>query len=280
MCGIFPSTISAESILAWRDVCLAEYKIEEDYFCVRIYDRVKKRSYHYMPLGTYSEESFQKLIDGLYEERRKEGRELLFMDVREEELSWYRGLSGYRVRVSSNEAYSDYIYRRDELEHAFEKPGERYNRRYFIRNYQPVIRQAEIMDSLPCRDIVDRAFCGYHQCSSCTNGCLKDTITKFLEASDPETMRGIIVSSDGTDIGYAAGIIQGDTFVFLFKKNCRGYRGLDEYLQTELMTELPEHVRIINYTEDMGMEGLRNYKRRLAPYYLKPRYQVAVERMG
>ena len=93
-------------------------------------------------------------------------------------------------------------------------------------------------------------------------------------------MRGIIVNSDGTDIGYAAGIIQGDTFVFLFKKNCRGYRGLDEYLQTELLKELPEHVRYINYTEDMGVEGLRNYKRRLAPYYLKTRYQVSVERMG
>ena len=40
------------------------------------------------------------------------------------------------------------------------------------------------------------------------------------------------------------------------------------------------YVRIINYTEDMGIEGLRNYKRRLAPYDLKPRYQVTVERMG
>ena len=68
--------------------------------------------------------------------------------------------------------------------------------------------------------------------------------------------------------------------VFMFKKNCRGYRGLDEYLQTELLKELPEHVRYINYTEDMGVEGLRNYKRRLAPYYLKTRYQVSVERMG
>ena len=68
--------------------------------------------------------------------------------------------------------------------------------------------------------------------------------------------------------------------LFLFKKNCRGYRGLDEYLQTELLKELPEHVRYINYTEDMGVEGLRNYKRRLAPYYLKTRYQVSVERMG
>ena len=31
MGGIFPSTISVESILAWQDVCAAEYRIEEDY---------------------------------------------------------------------------------------------------------------------------------------------------------------------------------------------------------------------------------------------------------
>lgn len=37
---------------------------------------------------------------------------------------------------------------------------------------------------------------------------------------------------------------------------------------------------MVNYTEDMGMEGLRNYKRRLAPYYLKPKYRVLVERTG
>ena len=120
MGGIFPSTISVESILAWQDVCAAEYRIEEDYLCIRIYDRIEKKSYLYMPLGMYSGESFQRLIDKLYGESRKDGEELLFRDVREEEIFWYRGLSGYRVRISSNEAYSDYIYRREELEQAFE----------------------------------------------------------------------------------------------------------------------------------------------------------------
>lgn len=59
MGGIFPSTISVESILAWQDVCAAEYRIEEDYLCIRIYDRIEKKSYLYMPLGMYSGESFQ-----------------------------------------------------------------------------------------------------------------------------------------------------------------------------------------------------------------------------
>ena len=101
MGGIFPSTISVESILAWQDVCAAEYRIEEDYLCIRIYDRIEKKSYLYMPLGMYSGESFQRLIDKLYGENRKNGEELLFRDVREEEIFWYRGLSGYRVRISS-----------------------------------------------------------------------------------------------------------------------------------------------------------------------------------
>ena len=200
MGGIFPSTISVESILAWQDVCAAEYRIEEDYLCIRIYDRIEKKSYLYMPLGMYSGESFQRLIGKLYGESRKDGVELLFRDVREEEIFWYRGLSGYRVRISSNEAYSDYIYRREELEQAFEKPGERYNKRYFIRNYQPSVRHTEILDISSCRDIVNRAFCRYHQCPSCTNGCLKDTIANFLEASDPKGTYGIIVSSNGDTI--------------------------------------------------------------------------------
>ena len=115
-----------------------------------------------------------------------------------------------------------------------------------------------ILDVSSCRDIVNRAFCRYHQCPSCTNGCLKDTIANFLEASDPKGTYGIIVSSNGEDIGYAAGIIQGDTFVFLFKKNCRGYRGLDEYLQTELLSYLSGiHLYRMDTDDNGRMPGSR-----------------------
>lgn len=279
MGGMLPSTLSLESILVWRDTCLPEYRIVEDYFCIRIWDRIRKKQYYYMPLGGYEKTSFKRLVDALYEECAQ-AAPLFFMDVREEELVWYKELDGYRCKISSEESDSDYIYSREAMEAAFERAGERYNKRYFIRKYNPCRRKLETGDENICRAIVERAFCEFHACQMCSNGCLKDTISNFLELSDSRNIRGILVMADGLAVGYAAGLIQGDSFVFLFKKNCHGYRGLDEYLQTELLKELPDTVKWINYTEDMGMEGLRNYKRRLAPYYLKPKYRVLVERTG
>lgn len=281
MGGIFPSTISVESILAWQDVCAAEYRIEEDYLCIRIYDRIEKKSYLYMPLGMYSgefvSETDRQAVWG--EPERRRGTPVSGMSGRKR----YSGIADFPDTGSG--------FHRMKPTAIMSIGGRNWNRPLKSREsatINDILSEItghrtgihEILDVSSCRDIVNRAFCRYHQCPSCTNGCLKDTIANFLEASDPKGTYGIIVSSNGEDIGYAAGIIQGDTFVFLFKKNCRGYRGLDEYLQTELLKELPEHVRYINYTEDMGVEGLRNYKRRLAPYYLKTRYQVSVERMG
>ena len=278
MKGMMPSTISMESILAWKDTCLPEYRIIEDYFCIRIFDRIGKKKYYYMPLGMYEKESFGRLMDALYKEKDETGA-LLFMDVREEELAWYKNLEGYRCEISSREADSDYIYRREAMEGSFEKAGERYNKRYFIRTCSPCRRTLRAEDAKICRDVVDRAFCAFRECRDCSNGCLKNTISNFLHLSGSGNVKGILVSTGGINIGCAAGLVQGDCFVFLFKKNCRGYRGLDEYLQTELLKELSDTVTWINYTEDMGIEGLRNYKRRLAPYELKPKYRVLVERV-
>ena len=68
MGGMLPSTLSLESILVWRDTCIPEYRIVEDYFCIRIWDRIRKKQYYYMPLGGYEKTSFKRLVDALYEE--------------------------------------------------------------------------------------------------------------------------------------------------------------------------------------------------------------------
>ena len=279
MKGLFPSTLSMESILSWKNACLPEYRVEGDYFCIRIMDRIRGKRYYYMPLGEYHQESFQHLIEKLWEEN-KESSPLIIVDVRDEELGWYRGLQGFSCTISDQDSYSDYIYRRADLEESFEKQQARYNKRYFIRKYAPEKRKLLRSDENSCRNVVECAYCAYHSCKECTNGCLKDTISDFLKTSDSGAKYGLMISSGGIDIGYAAGIVQGDCFVFLFKKNCHGYRGLDEYLQTELLNELPEEVQWINYTEDMGIDGIRAYKKKLAPYHLKPRYKVLVERIG
>ena len=277
MDGILPSTLCFESILAWSKVCQPFYQIEADYLCISVYDRNKK--YMYMPIGSYSAESLESLIDILYNDTPSRTNPLYFCDVAEQQLVYFKQLKKYHISIQCDRGYSDYIYTMDDFEKSLNKTDSRYNERYFIRHYNPEIRIMSCTDGESCNTIIEKAFCCFHECSECTNGCLKDTIDVLLKEWNNLNITGIIVSSNGEDIGYAAGTMLNDVFVFLFKKNCRKYRGLSEYLHRMLFERLRGSTQFINYTEDMNLDGLRKYKQCLAPYLLKPKYKLEIERL-
>ena len=126
---------------------------------------------------------------------------MIIVDVRDEELGWYRGLHGFSCTISDQDSYSDYIYLREDMEESFEKQRSRYNKRYFIRKYAPEKRKLLRSDENSCRNVVECAYCAYHSCKECTNGCLKDTISDFLKTSDSDAKYGLMISSGGNDIG-------------------------------------------------------------------------------
>ena len=277
--GILPSTLCFESLLAWEKACHVSYQIVEDYFCVLVQDTIKKKQYLYMPIGQYQIESLERLMDKLFAQQGSFCRSLLFCDVAEEQLEYLKQLKGYRIRMKSSRGYSDYIYSMEDFEKSLSASEARYNRNYFIRKYRPECRSMNSGDGPVCDAVVERSFCQYHDCRECVDGCLKDTIGLLLENYDDSVVKGVMVQIGELSVGYAVGVLQGDTFVFLFKKNCREYRGLSEYLHWKIAELVRGRAQVINYTEDMNLEGLRKYKEKLAPYQLRPKYKVEVERL-
>lgn len=276
--GILPSSLCFESIIAWGVTDQAFYQIVEHYFCVRIVNEVSGKQYLYMPIGAYGEESLDRLMEQLFRQKEENVKYLLFCDVALEQLEYFKKLRRYRINIKTNGGYADYIYSVEDFKKSLQSPDSRYNRKYLIRNYSPTCRPITGDDISPCIDVVERAYCRYHDCQSCENGCLKKTIQTLLENDQDLNIKGILVTVGETYVGYAVGVVQRETFVFLFKKNCREYRGLNEYLHWKMAELFCTDVKYINYTEDMNLEGLRRYKERLAPFQLRPKYKVEVER--
>ena len=67
--------------------------------------------------------------------------------------------------------------------------------------------------------------------------------------------------------------------VYLSKRTDNRIKGINEYLLRECFTRFLSGAEEINYTEDMGNEGLRAYKSKLAPYRLSPRITLREERL-
>lgn len=276
MDGIMPSTLCLESILAWNDVCRPTYAILEDYFCIKISDIAKEKNYYYMPIGEYRVQSLENLLDVFFS--IQQGKELIFCDVAESQLAYFKSLDKYNISIRNNRGYSDYIYTMEDFEKSLEKPDARYNEKYFLRKYQPVKHSLSAEHTAACVQVIEDSFCQYHACRSCSNGCLKKTMRSFLKQLDGSSAAGVLVEAEGRYVGYAAGAMTNDEFVFLFRKNCREYRGLGEYLHRQMIEIYKDKALLVNYTEDMNLEGLRQYKKKLAPYRLSPKYQVKVKR--
>ena len=87
---------------------------------------------------------------------------------------------------------------------------------------------------------------------------------------------GLEVYVEGILAAYVVCVPWKDTLMVLFKKTLRGYRGLDEYLHMEMLDRFQKDMAYINYTEDMGLYGLRRYKEKWGAYQLNHRYRVTV----
>ena len=100
-----------------------------------------------------------------------------------------------------------------------------------------------------------------------------------MESWDELDMKGVIIESEGEALAFGIVCFQKDTAFFISKKVRRRTLGLDAYLTAVMMDSLfdAEH-KFINYSDDLGNEGLREYKNSLGRHALMHRYVVRLQR--
>jgi hypothetical protein len=122
-----------------------------------------------------------------------------------------------------------------------------------------------------CRE-VEKTWCAEHDCVYCRSfyGCEKEALELMAEIFDEKRHFGLVAVAEGRSAGYVICQKMSETLAFLYfgKGNLPQlyahliHKTFDEYIHTEYM----------NISDDLGMKGLRIFKKELSKHELWPRY--------
>ena len=203
----------------------------------------------------------------------RRGYPAVFEYVPEAWLPLYRE-TGIAMDVSADRDWSDYVYRVADFVNL--EGGENKSRR---RELKLVAAQGDV-EFRPltetCFDDMLKVFehwCDWHDCEQCFFGCEQQAFSRLRAIWDGERYYGGLVYLGGRPIAFALGETMGNCACYSFQKNTENLRGLTYYLSYHCAM-LPGHPPMLNWCEDMGLEGLRINKLRYRPSEIVSKYTV------
>lgn len=272
------SSICIDSILAWNDSIITYYKVIQEYLSAIAYD-VQNQRYVSIPLlGSYENGHLKEAMQEVIHVFNMCNMDFIMTDVYQWMLRYYCALDGLSFQYTYDLGLSDYIYRIDDFKKGLDTQDSRYNIKYFMKKYNPVISEIRDEDVGECVSFIEESWCGENNCSNCELGCLKITAKNIIGEISKYNAKGVIIRCDGAVVAYCIVSVRGKTIMFHFKKTARHYRGINEVLHKECIERFAgDDVQYVNYTEDMNHEGLRKYKQRLAEYTLEHKYELCLK---
>lgn len=276
----YASSINLFSIFSWDDNLPAYYKVIHDYLCFIVYDKINLRWVSLPPIGDYDKKELSDVFMETENFFTDNKMTLTYTDVSEWMLPYFNKYFAKRSETTDYEELREYIYSVEEFKRRLSQQGERYNYNYFLKKNNISVKDISPQWEKECIIILEASFCKFHSCEECEYGCLKDTLHKALLICDNKDYCGFIVYADDTPIAYNMVSREGKQLVFHFKKNTRGFRGINEYIHKESVERFGEGCVSINYTEDMGVEGLKKYKSNLCDHHLSPKLEISIKSHG
>ena len=269
------STLYFQGLYAWNFVLVNRYSIVGRHLCVAVEDVAAQEVYALPPLGELDGNSFASAVCAILDEFEREGLSCAFHEVPGFMLPHFSAIEGYRAEVSYNGNCSDYVYTREDFADGLQKSAVRAARRGFERMFHPSVREISPSDKDVIRAATQEFFCAGKECLSCFCGCELEVATRIMESWNELGMKGLIVESGGEPLAFGIVCFQKDTAYMISKKVRRHTRGLDVYLTAAILDGIFDaRYRRMNYSDDLGNEGLRRYKSNLAKHTLAPRYVV------
>lgn len=270
----YASTMSFASMLAWRKTVLIYYMEAEGYLQAVACDTCHRRVGWLPLIGDYENVELGSALSWQIDMTRKAGCRYLATDVSRHMIHYYNESLPVKFLVKCDAGDSDYIYRLDDFVSMLNSQEVRYNYNYFIRKFEPVVEELKPRHLERCTEFIAESWCCAHSCEECAYGCQKDTAACIISEIEQSGANGIAVFSKGKMVGYCIVSQENQQLIFLFKKTKHGVRGINEFLHKECIERFVGSADIVNYTEDMNIEGLRAYKQRLCKYELFPRYTL------
>lgn len=268
------STLSFASMIAWNSSIHIYHRMIGEYLCCLAYDTNSGKWYMIPFIGHYECRQLESSMKELLVLLDYLKLPVHLVSVSEWMLPFYLGLKCIRLKESYDDCLSDYIYKAEDFWSSVNNQSNRYDYYYFIKQFNPRLVSMDNDASVCYTDLVSKAFCCCHECVSCVYGCQLDTIRNISGAMLQTGAKGIAVYIEDALAGYAVVTLEKSQMIYHFKENLRGYRGIGTYLNRKCFELYGENMKLINYTEDMGLDGLRKYKQKLADYSLSHKYEL------
>ncbi len=240
-----------------------------------------------MPLGLQSADQAERIIDCLWDDYAGRFGEaaggephLRFLYLEKDDLKKFKFLKKYKTEFLMKPAYSDYVYRADDLRYLKGKfyNGKRNHINKFLRAYPDYqFRLLTADDAERCLELVKE----WAADREVDHDNLLDSdyrpIKTLFEHFDELGMSGGVVEV-GRELTAFSMLSRGceDTSIVHIEKADTRYRGAYAAINKFSAEHVFPDVKWINREEDMGIEGLHLAKQSYGPAYMVDKYEVRV----
>jgi hypothetical protein len=263
---------SAVIACTWALSSLALYAIIEDWLCCVFFFGM--RPPYFILYRNAGSAPLQRIIDRLYFLSRESGLKDFRVECIEKKfLKEHLLVEGYEKKVFCLEQDNEYAYKVKDLVNLTGRLN------YKKRNTRKKISEMTDLAIVPmtrnnfslCHE-VEKTWCGEHDCAYCRSfyGCEKEALELMAEIFDESRHFGLVAAAEGRPAGYLICQKMSETLAFLYfgKGNLPQlysyliHKTFDEYIHADYM----------NISDDLGMKGLRTFKKELSKHELWPRY--------
>lgn len=268
------SSVIFSSMIAWNVSIKVYYKIIGEFICCVVHD-TNTRRWVLLPLfGVYDRKALEQSVTELKKIMDEMKLPIIFTDISEWMLPYYENLNVIKLKASFDIGLSDYIYRAEDFVESWNRPGSRYDYNHFIKKNNPKLVVMKNENIQQYEDYISEVWCNNHSCDFCQYGCLMDSEKRIISVVNQVGAYGITVYVDKKIVGYTIVSLEWGQLTYHFKKGIHRIRGLSEYMHKNCFELFGKDARIINYTEDINIEGLRKYKQNIAKYTLNHKYEL------
>jgi hypothetical protein len=261
--------MGATIITTWSFAYHGLYKIIHGYLCSGYFYEGKPVYFTVHRPPEPREYSLQGIIDMLYGlslEARLPFLQVKFIEDRY--LPEFEALKGYAIQTEFHDDDGEYAYRIEDflnLEGGINETKRRRLKKFFTQT-NISLHQITRENIGVCHEI-ESQWCGDKECSYCESfsGCEKNAMEIMVHIFDERIYKGVLLYCDDIPIGYGIGEIINEKLAFVyFGKSTRQNGWL--YILYMMVKTLLHRVEYMNFNEDMGHPGLREFKTHLGVY--------------
>ena len=274
MNGYWPSSLCFTEMNGWKHSLTVYYKEVHDFMVCAAWNHDTSRLVFLPFLGHYTQDKVNATFAEVDKWMSEMQLPLVIMDVGEWMKEYYEAIPGVSFEVIYDRGLSDYMYKVEDFKNALQNEKIRYNYNYFVRRNQPLTVPIKPEHLQECLNLIDNNWCTTHNCEECVYGCLKKTMENTIPYMEELDANGILVYVADELVAYCIVSCRRGMGSFHFKKTQRGFQGINEFLHRECLERFLQDAEVINYAEDMNLDGLRVYKSRLSEHFLAPRYEL------